>query len=760
VALSWPDFVDLKNRTTTLDVTAFGIAPGATFINGEVQGSGLAEIVPIDYFRVLGVHTAVGRLLQPSDEAATSPVAVLSYRTWQNVFGGSSGVVGGRLTVNGLPCVVVGVADREFAGAFNSGVTPTALWLALSPAVLDARASWPSIGAVDYRSRDARWLMTWGRIRPGRTFAEAQSEIVAIARGLDVTAPIGASVRAVRRGAYETSRPWVVTPVGGVLDESMRAARTTSIVLTSLVWLVLAVAFTNVANLMWQRNADRRTELGIRYALGASRASVVRECVMDVVVLAAAGGALSAVVERLILFACSTEVRYGALSLRLVPHMDVATVLTALGAMFLAVVVAGVWPAALATRRSLRTTIGESSLGLSAQWQGRRALIVAQVFVSTVLLVLAASAVFEIWRDQEHDPGFDVDQIAVLTVEFDGRHEDLERAHRIATATLQRIAANPAVESVALSSGLPIAVEAPHATFQELGGLGHSYSEVLASTPSIFQTLGIRIVRGRPFDDRDLAGRPGVVVLNEKAARDTFGSIDAAVGRDVRFDSIAQAGRTRATTLTVIGVASETDSSDWGRRFDGIAFLPLAQHYEPQLAVAIRARGDPARVISAARAALTAVDPELVPRDATTLAEIVSRQWLFTRVWGHVAAALAILALTLALTGLFGALSHVVTLRTHEIGIRMALGATRSGIGAMVLREGMGPVFVGLALGLFASVAGPLVMSAAFRSALHVNDVVLLGSVAGLFLIVGALACYVPASRAASVDPNVCLRQL
>jgi predicted permease len=775
--LSWPDFQELARRQTTLDhLTAwdhFRQAVTAHGASSTVDG----EVVSGSYFALLGVGAMLGRTLQPSDDHPAAPaVAVISHGLWQRMFGGAPDVVGQALKMGGEPFEIVGVAPRLFHGVFNNGLIASAVWIPLARAPL-----LPQLGAdFDLRAHSRRWLMVKGRLREGRSIEEVAAEIAGIAGQLDAALPIGTDISDPRfRTPYSIGREWTVQSAGDVLlNENANAQRYASAIVAAVmaaVLLVLFVACTNLANLVLARNAAREADRAIRQSLGASRWRLVREHLVEHLLLSLAGGAMGLALARVLLTMLGDGLSVDArTTLTVAPRLDIAVLLMALGATLLTLIVAGVLPSLRLFRQDPRAAVARlGSGGALPRWRGRRVLVASQVAVSLVLLAVALVFVREMRAAARIDTGFDVDRLVVAEVDFGEQRIDGTRVSQIVTSVLSAMVHRPDVAAAAVSSGLPIEFTTPGSRVRDPAvpiesgplpsgdGAGIASAELLAATPDILETLGVAVLRGRPFDDRDAAGAEPVIVVSEKTARTVFGQTDV-VGRTVELRRSRWVGEEPQPPhlRTIIGVASDTDTGRPGLRNRGSIYVPLAQQPEDRLTFSVRASGDPAELVGALRTMLLAADPELSLARLGTGRDVLAPPNALTGAAAGVAGVLGGFALVLALAGLYGVLSHLVERRTREIGVRLALGATPGLIQRAVVRDGLIPVVIGLLVGTAASLIARGSLGPMLERLIPIGDPVALVVIPALLLLAGALACYLPARRAAAVDPIAALRDV
>ena len=619
---------------------------------------------------------------------------------------------------------------------------------------------------------EARRVMVKGRLKPTRTFAEAQAEASLIARQLDLAYPIGARSSGGNwiHSPGETSRPWKLERVSDVvLNEGQGfIVKPLAALLLAAVGLVLLVACTNLANLALARASSRRHEVAVRLALGAPRWRLVREALTESLCVALAGSLLAGLLARFLIVRLSGDLDVGEFVLHLDPSFDAGVWLASIGAAVVAFGVAGLWPAWQSTRADVRTALaGEAAATAGPRWRTRRGLITLQVSVSLALLSIASVTASQFQQGVTHDTGIALDHLAVAELDFGRQGYDEARGRRAIDSVMAALRRQAGVESAALSSGLPFGLPNPGCATTTMDhplvpsrfyGQRAAY---LAVSAEVFKTWGVRILRGRGFTDRDTANGQPVAVVSDLEAKRLFPSSDA-VGQMIQVERSRSMDETDppVTNLLVVGVAADTDSVGAGTRRQGAVYVPFAQHYEPDVVFSVRTVGAPKDGVVALRAAIGATSRALAASLVGEALLVTGASNLFLQITAGIAGLLGIFALALALAGLHGALSHIVAGRTREIGIRVSLGASGRRIARLVVLDGMRPValgiLIGLSLGMLAKVAVRPIAAHLVPSL--APSVLALAPL--LLLVAGALACYLPARRAARVDPNVALRNL
>ncbi|HXG89504.1 MAG TPA: ABC transporter permease [Vicinamibacterales bacterium] len=759
-SISQPDFADLRAAQSPFS----SVSASATFypaVTSSLTTETLtAEAVDGAYFSTLGVSAEIGRSIQPADDADGRRVVVLSHRLWRARFAADHAVVGQTARISGHTFEVIGVAPATFEGAIG-GLSGTSLWIPLSA---EASLAPPTTTLP----RERRRLLVFGRLKPSVTMPTAAAAVATIAANLDASFPPRS-----RAGETKASeRPWLARSAAEV-TQADNLFRRFGLTLVALVGLVLAVACTNLANLVLARSTIRQQELAVRSALGASRWRLVREQLAESVLLAVGGAVASYLVFQGLRAAVDADFQIGLpmggrWQLSIHPSLDASALAVAVIALLVSLTVFGLEPALRLTRsRDVRSALGGGKGSLAVPGAGRRRVLLRwQVAISAGFFIVATMFVRLTITEAQHEPGVQMDRLGVASLQLPAHQWGEERVRQTMARIQQEARNDPNVEAVSVSTGLPFGIRGPMRLVLSTPDNPALKSELerstptatgIAATPSIFTTLGVTMVRGRGFDDRDHAAAAPVVVLSDFTARRIFGASDP-IGQKLVIQRRPSRGDPPATA-TVIGIARDTDV---GRLFGDprmFVYLPFAQRYDSLLTVAVRSTGDANLAARAAQAAIRRADPDLAIDLTGTARTILAGPFVVLRAAGIAALALGGLTLLLAMGGLFGIQSHTVSHRTPEIGVRMAFGATAGQIQRMVLKDGYRPVLEGLALGLFIGVAGRTIVRAYLEVDISVVDPWTL--LVALPLIGSAFcACYYPAHRAARVDPNVALRHL
>lgn len=759
--VSWPDYERISSFFGTSSVAAW------TSFDNVIAGANTAEMARIEavtgsYFSMLGIHAHYGRLLAPDDDVPGGPGrVVLAHRTWREQFAGDPAIIGTTVTIAGSGFEVVGITTEGFRGAHPNGFDARDAWISRAAAnrlvMSMARAFGPD--------NSVRALTVGLRLPAEVTRQVAGQHLHALGRELDVSAPLPSlnAPEAPRLAAY---RAWSLESISE--DQLVNAQDALGRMTVALPTLVLLIACTNIGNLVLSRGVARRNEFAVRTALGASRARLVVEQMIEQSLIVAVGGSAGVLVAYGLVRAAAH-----AAQANLAPFMrgayldwtmDARVLALALGGAVLAIMVAGLAPAIHLTRGGLRAALSDGNTGSTPRWRGRANLIALQVGISVglflIAMVFAQHTVGAIPQGQHAEGSRHRAQVAVAVIPFALQGHDAD-AQRVRIDRIRSRAAANGIDTIATMSRQPFGkvtagtpINARIAGVLPQPALPPVTLKVVAVSPEAFGILDVTLRSGRVFDERDVREAQPVALIDEDTARAVFGNQDAPE-RELRIElwnaQTQEALGTRVVTVVGIEAAGTVPSAT--------LYLPFAQ--QPVGEVVFLAASAGAAPVVQLRDVIRQADPQLAVSMVTTNGVLEHGPLAFTQ---HIAAALlglALLALGLAATGLYGVLSHVVTRRTREMGIRMALGATRHRIIALVLRGGFRPIVEGLFIGLATAVVIRLFLQTAMPSEdiAAIDPVTCLAS-ALLVLLAGGLACYLPARRAASVDPNVALRSI
>jgi len=736
ISYSYPNFADTRARRPDGLVDLAGLRPVALNVRvgrGEPERA-WAELVTANYFTLLGVSAHLGRVLVDDDDRApgVSPVVVLSYRYWRNRFGGDPDAVGSTLTVNGRPFTVVGVAPAGFRG--STSAMSMDLWV---PMMMQAVV----MAGDRLTQRGNAWMAVIGRLEPDATIDEAAAGLSRVAAELaaefpEVNEDRGAAAYPLWRDPQSPAS--ILAPVMGVL-----------LVVAALVLLVVCA---NLANLLLARASGRQREVAVRLALGASRTRVVRQLLTESVLLALAGGAGGFLVA---LWARQLVARFVpptplpiATDVPFDPTMAIYSFALAAGT----TVLFGLAPALQASRptlmpalRDVRTVIGSRRVWL------RHALVIAQVATSIVLLVGAGLFIRTLQQVQDVDLGFDLEDGMIASLDLLPGGYDAERGGALFRQLLTEVEALPGVASAAIIRDMPVKMGGGSDTTADVEGYEPAEGEEMTIfydrvSPGTFETLGIRVIAGRTFADTDDGSGPPVVVVNETMAR-RYWPDGRALGGRIRLGEWA----------TVIGVVADVKYTTLSAPPVAYMYLPLYGWYRPDVTLVVRTAGPAASVFGPVRDRLRRLDPNLPLFDVRSVAEHKDMAVFMPRLAATLLGLFGSLALVLATLGLYGLLAFHVGQRTQEIGIRIALGAPRDAIRALVIRQGLGLTAIGALIGFgVCLLAFPLVSSQLVG--VSARDGLSYGATSLLLLVGAAAASYLPARRASSIDPIRALR--
>lgn len=761
-AVSLADFEDYRRAqhsfaslaATSRTYQAVSTGAGAELMQGEA--------VTGDYFALLGVEAVLGRMLQPQDATpGATPVAVISYRCWQSRFAGDPNVVGRRIRIDGVPFDIVGVTARAYHGFSRQPLRVPSYWIPMSTLAVTGAYRSP-LERPDDHSRLS--LSVVGRLASGTSMAQADAEADGISRALDQSFRLNQWLMTSRgRQEQPGERGWLVRPIANPNDSSDAIVGRAAVALLAIIGMVLAVACTNLANLSLARGESRHQELAVRLALGASRGRLIRELAAESVVIGVLGFGVAVLVSMPIMRLAAGEVpMFNGMAAPVDAHFNVSVVLAAASAVALALLICGLWPAIKLSRADVKSVIASGGGTGTKPWRGQRALIRAQMIVSVAFFCTAAVFISALAAQVRYDPGIDLDHLTVARTAFRLQRWDDARSRRAADAIASAPASSFGFQSVALSSSMPFGANVY--VYAQLTTDGDATREqatlLMASTPGIFNALGIPLVKGRAFDQRDVAGSVPVVVLSETAALRLFGTTDV-VGREVQMrGGVNSLDEKTVEPRTVIGVTRDTDTGDlmMGGRRVGVSFVPIAQRYEPLSFVV--ARGETDAGAGSLRALIQSADPDAAVDTAGSGLVMLGGVWLAARIVAAVAFGIGLVTLVLTMIGLSGILAHVVTRRTREIGIRKALGADARSIAWLILKDGGRPVVSGTAIGLALGTLGGFLVRAAMPLSAAPVQPLAIALVLAVVVPATLVACYVPARRASRVEPNLTLKEL
>lgn len=743
--LSYLDYVDYRDRSGVFSgATAFMPLPLNLSSGGRNERT-WGYMVSADYFTVFGVPAAIGRTFLPEEGSAegSHPVAVLSYGAWQRRYAGDPGAIGKTLLINGHPFTIIGVTPKEFRGV--EVIVAPDIWLPLTTHDQTFPGSEEWLG-----QRDNHTFRVWARLNPGVTMPEAQAAVTTLAGQLELAYP--ATNKNVKLTLYPQWEARFEPGAG-------RGLAMGSAMLITVVGLVLLIACANVANLLLARAVARRREIAIRLAVGSSRGRLVRQLLTESLILAL----LSAAAATLIALWSANALRSIhppsdipiSLDFRLDLRVLAFTTLTAI----VSVLLFGLVPALQASKLDLVTSLKAEEAPPSGRRRRlalRDMLVVAQVTLSLVLLICAGLFIRSLASAQTMDLGLRSHGTVLASVDLELQGYDKPRGLAFCHDLMERIRGIAGVQSASLASPVPLDFVADGRDFviegrevtpdKEKVGIGLTTVDT-----DYFDAIGTPLLKGRAFTPQDREGSLPVVIVNETLARQFWPGQDA-IGRRLLMD-----GRD-GKPLEIIGIAKDGKYRMYFEKPQPYVYLPLAQHYTGALTVVLRTSVDPGSAVAAIRREVAALDPDLPLFGAATIeAFLQGRTFMGTRLVAWLLGIFGLIGLTLAATGIYAVMSYAVERRTHEIGIRLALGAQIRAVLLLVVRQGMMMALAGVAIGLVASLALTRLM-ASLLYGVNPTDVTTFVVISVFLTVVALLACAIPARRATKVDPIVALR--
>jgi putative ABC transport system permease protein len=727
--LSPMDFLDLQQQTRRFEqLAAFNNYADATLTGAGDPERVVGTRVTADFFRVLGVRPQMGRGLRPEDDVpGASPVAILASGFWQRQFGGDPSFVGRTIRLNGVPTEVVGVLPGAFRHPFPENARQPDVYV---PFRLDRKEN----------ARSGHYLQAIGRLSAGASFSDARADLSTIAAALARSYP-----------ASNTGRGVTIVPL---FDSMTDAARTPMLILQGMVAFVLLIACANLANLLLARSTTRQKEIAVRQALGASRAQLVRQFLVESVVLAVAGGAAGLLVAGAatrVLVALGANRIPRAESISLDPQVLLFTLVLSL----VTGIVFGVGPALYASRLRGPVALKEGGRAGEAPMHQRmqHALIVSEMALALMLFVSAGLLVKSLWRLQQVDPGFRTDEVLTFQTSLplarypEGDeipfYQQLEDRLRPLPGVLQVGAVNILPLSGNYScDGFDIVGRPPSPAGQQ------PCAEVRSITPGYFDAIGIPLHRGRAFTRQDVERSRPVMIISDTMAQRFWPDADP-VGSQIVYE-----GKPRV----VVGIVAAVKHLALDRDTPPEMYTPHAQ--QPSfhtMTLVVRSAVNPTDLTGTIRREVLAIDRDVPMANIRAMRAVVDETTTEPRFRTLLVAAFAMLAVLLAVGGVAGVIAYSVGRRTHEIGVRVALGATRANVVSLLLQQGMLSTAIGLGVGI----AGALAMTRVLANLLFgvsTTDVSVFAGASVLLAIAALGATYLPARRATRVDPMIALR--
>ena len=724
--LSLPDYRDLQRASRSFEQTAFWGTNLYSIDAGGEDRQVLGGVVSHELLSLLGITPAAGRLFTEEDDRQAT--VIIGHGLWQSLYGGDPSAVGRVIDLSGMPYTIVGVAPAGFR--FPSAEFE--LWASAGMLLTQAKAQ--------TESRALRIFTAIGRLKPDVTIEQARSELAAISADLSRT--------------YPATNAGIVLEVRSLTDRIVGDVRTPLFVLLATVGFILLIACANVANLMLARTAAREREIAIRSALGAARRRLFGQLAVESLVLAIAGGLCG-----LLLAMWMTDLVPTLLASRLpraeAVRIDGLVLLVASMVTLGTSVLFGIAPA-LQSRGSV-TALREGGRGVSGgarQRKLRSGIVVVEVGLAIVVVIGAGLLVRSFVTLTTRNPGFDPDHVLSFNAQF-AKLPDAAARGRAAAALMDRLSSLPGVVSAGAATGLPTVTPQRGTRFEiESRQLtpGEDGALFMAATPGVFEAWRTPVLSGRAFQPTDTATSQPVVLINRTLASTVFAGGDP-VGRRIRIINPEYPSDWR----TIVGVVGDVQFRRLDRDMDPTIYTPFSQTPFMWGYVMVRTTGDPSALTRSIKGIVRSVDPSVIASGVRPMVEVVSGTVAEPRLSMLLVSGFALLALVLASVGIYGVIAYSVSQRTHELGLRMALGAGRAGVLAMIIREGLVTATIGIVAGLGAAALATRLMSDLLVG-ITARDPLTFGGGAVLLLLVAAAASYLPARRATRVDPMVALR--
>lgn len=742
-AWSFPNYRDFRDRNDTLSgLLVYRFVPLSLSRGGANERIWGFEVSG-NYFDVLGVKAIKGRTFLPEEDKTplSHPVAVLSYNSWQRRFGGDADIVGKDVLLNDHQFRVIGVAPEGFKGT-EMVYTPE-IWL---PA---AMMEWVEPGAKWLEDRNTKNFFANGRLKPGVDQRQAEASLNLLALQLAKEYPDTNEGQSVK-----------VVPAGFLIPELRGAVVSFTWVLMGAVGLVLLVTCTNLAGLMLARATDRKREIAIRLAMGANRLRLIRQLLTESVLLSVFGGVAGVLLALWMIQALLAFKPPIDFPLAFDVEVDWRVLLFSLAVSLLAGAVFGLAPALQATRPALSQALRETSAqGGAARTRLRSVLVVAQIAISLVVLISAGLVVRTLQQLQTMSPGFDSQNGLTMSFDLGLQGYDEDHGQQFYKQLTERVKTLPGVKSATVSSYIPLSLNYNSRNIFVEGqpaerGENVPLSMNASAGPGYFQTMGTPLLHGREFTDQDQEKTELVAVVNETFVHKLLPQLSTsaeAVGKRISFGSAS------GPYMRIVGVVRDGKYFNITEEPRSFIWAPMTQDYNSTGILTVRTEGNPESLLGAVRKEVQALDPNLPLFDVKTLTEHMRLALFAPKIAAMVLGVFGLVALLLSAIGIYGITSYTVAQRTHEIGIRLALGAQLSDVLKLVLSHGLKLTIIGAALGLI----GAFVVTRAITSVLYgvsPTDPLTFGVVAGLLVGVALLACYVPSRRATKVDPLIALR--
>ncbi len=737
-AFSYLDYVDIRNRNQSFS-GFLAYALGSMNLTGEgkpVRAWGM--MASANYFDVLGVHPIVGRGFLPSEDTKSggAPVVVISYQLWQTRYGSDASLVGKTIAINRHPFTVIGIAPPDFQGT-QSGLRAE-LWvpIAMQPQV----TSFANV--LDDRSTS--WLFGLGRRKLGVTPAQAQAELTLLYKRIVEQFPL----------SHKGEIAMTLHPLWRAPFSANYYLHTVLFLLMSIASVVLLLACANVANLLLVRSIGRRREIAIRLSMGATRWRLVRQLLVESLIFSLCGGAIAMFFTLWTAGSLSKFIPPSSVPVSMNITVDRSVLVVTLLISLVTGVLFGILPALRSSSVQPVAVLKEDAGGIAGgRYKARlaSALVIAQTALSLILLVSAGLFIRSFQNAQQFNPGFDPHHVMFAAFDLAGSNRSAAQGEEFERQLLAKLTALPGVQAASLSSWVPLGFSMDSLEVLPEGYVPRPHESMAIEnafvSPDYFKTMEIPLMSGREFQLQDGEKSQRVAIVNQKFA-DTYWPHQDAVGKRIKLED---------TWRTIIGVARVSNYDDLGEDPKPFAYFPLLQEYVLAVWIHVRVVGDPMAFMATAENAVHELDPNLPISDIATLDTRISLNTTNKRLAGTFVGGFGILALILASVGTYGVLAYTTRQRTHEIGVRMALGAKPGDAFGLVLRQGAKLVVAGVAIGLIVSLALTRALSSELFG-VTATDPRTFAGVAILLTIVALAACYIPARRAMGTDPMIALR--
>ena len=735
---SIPHYLDVRERAADVfsGVTAWTYVPLSVSSGGQTQRL-MGAVVSANFFSVLGVGAQLGRTFVSEEDATPGahPVAVVSHGTWQTLFGGDPTIVGRVVTLNGNRYTIVGVTAADFKGAVP--MVPPTFYVPL----MQLGQIMPE-GRATLERRGSNFMRTLARLNDGVSIAQAQARMKTIVRAMREQHPRD----------YEGSEVLLVGQTDAGLHPQFRSAQVgLSSVVMAVVVMLLLIACVNVANLFLARAGDRAREMAVRLSLGAQRSQLIRQLLTESLVFSVVSGAaglllawwtigLANGIRLPIDFAFDPDLR-----------LSVPVLLFTLGLSLVTGILFGLAPALQSTKPALVPALKGTAASGGPRSRASRTLVVAQMALSIVLLVSAGLFLRNVRAAVAIDKGFVSDNLLLAAVDPGVQGYDRTRTEEFYRRLEERLRAQPNVKAVGFAVNVPLGLS-DQQTGVSIAGYTPSANENMTIdynvvTPGYFDAMGIPLLSGRALMTEDDSAAQGAVVVNQQFARRFFDGASP-LGRTIRAS-----GR----DFTVVGLVRDGKYRSLGEPPRAYIYFPQAQRWNAGMIAHIKTTGDPSTLVPIVRSEVAALDADLPVSNVRTMDSHLGISMLPARLAGTTLGIFGALGLLLAAVGMYGVMSYSVSQRRREIGIRVAIGAARSQVLGLVMRQGLRMVGIGTAIGLVGALLGARLVRGMLYGETGIDVVTFVG-VPIVLIGVAAFAIWFPAQRAARVDPMVALR--